>query len=114
LRKNILQYYILSVAYILFMSSLSPAQSENHFEILKYEIDEVKIEFKGSKSFDTDDIIKIIKSGSEEYFDRSEFILDAERIEKFYFDNGFLDAFVDTSLTFDHNNLDVIVDIYYS
>jgi len=90
------------------MSSLSPAQSENHFEILKYEIDEVKIEFKGSKSFDTDDIIKIIKSGSEEYFDRSEFILDAERIEKFYFDNGFLDAFVDTSLTFDHNNLDVI------
>ena len=90
------------------MSSLSPAQSENHFEILKYEIDEVNIEFKGSKSFDTDKIIRIIKSSSEEYFDRSEFILDAERIEKFYFDNGFLDAFVDTSLTFDHINLDVI------
>lgn len=90
------------------MSSLSPAQNENQFEILNYEIDEVNIEFKGTKSFDTDQILRIIKSSEEEYFVRSEFILDAERIKKFYFDNGFLDAYVDTSLSFDHNDLEVI------
>jgi len=73
----------------------------------RYEIDDVKIEFKGSQSFDNDKILDVTKSNTEEYFDREEFVLDAERIERFYFDNGFWDVEVDTLLVMNHKDIEV-------
>ena len=91
----------------MFLSSYLLAQNETKFEIEKYEIEDVKIEFKGTQSFDDDKILDVTKSSNEEYFDREEFVLDAERIERFYFDNGFWDVKVDTSLVMNHKDIEV-------
>ena len=105
--KKTFQYQILIIANLLFLSSYLLAQNETKFEIEKYEIEDVKIEFKGTQSFDDDKILDVIKSSNEEYFDREEFVLDAERIERFYFDNGFWDVIVDTSLVMNHKDIEV-------
>jgi len=61
--------------------------------------DEINITFKNTKSFDDEEIQAIIKTGNAEFFNYDDFALDIIRIEKFYFDNGFFDAEVDTATT---------------
>jgi outer membrane protein assembly factor BamA len=79
------------------------AQSEE-FEFRKYKLDDVKFEFSNSHIFDKDDINNLIKTGKEKYFDYNEFCMDILRIEKFYFDNGYIDASVDTNITINETN----------
>lgn len=76
-----------------------------------YEIDDINIEIKGIKSFDTDVLKNIIASSEGEVFDMITYIKDVERIKKYYFDRGFFDAVVDTHIVYD--NEDVEVDEYF-
>lgn len=66
---------------------------------VKLKLDNVEINFAGTETFSSSEIYNIIKTGSDDYFNAEEFSLDVQRIEKFYFDNGFIDAYVDTSTT---------------
>ncbi|MBS1517115.1 MAG: BamA/TamA family outer membrane protein [Bacteroidetes bacterium] len=63
-----------------------------------YEIDEVNIIFKSGSTFQESTIKGLLASRSGDVFDMTTYLLDVERIKKYYFDNGFFDADVDTSL----------------
>ena len=79
------------------LTQISFSQDDDEALLNKLKLDKVKIEFKGSENFSSSEIYNIIKTGSTEYFNAEEYLLDLQRIEKFYFDNGFIDAFIDTS-----------------
>ena len=81
----------------LFYSNFILAQVNENPELITYKIDDVNIEFKETKSFNEGDIVNLIKTPKLKYFDRDEYAVDVQRIEKYYFDNGYIDAFVDTT-----------------
>ncbi len=89
-----------SILILLFASCLSFAQEDDEPVLQKVKIADASIEFKGDNAFDRDQISAIIKTGNSDYFNYEDFVLDIKRIEKFYFDNGYFDAFVDTSTTY--------------
>lgn len=60
-------------------------------------LQEVQFKFNGSKSFDESVLEGIINTTKSDNFLRSEFYTDSKRIQRFFFDNGFLDSQVDTS-----------------
>lgn len=97
----------------LFLSSFSyNVFSQSDLKTINnYEIDDIHIVFKGIKTFTEDDIKNILASSEGDVFDMSVYILDAERIRKFYFDNGFFDAVVDTHVVY--NNEDIEADEYF-
>lgn len=88
-----------SILILLFASYLTFAQEDEESVSQKIKVKDTEIDFNGGNSFDRDQIAAIIKTGNSDYFNFEDFILDIKRIEKFYFDNGYFDAFVDTSLT---------------
>lgn len=71
---------------------------DDELDYKKYKLDELIIEFKNSHNFEEDDIEMLIKTSKAKYFEYNEFCTDILRIEKFYFDNGYIDASVDTSI----------------
>ncbi len=105
--------YLLFV--ILFVLTLGTSFSQDDDEpiIKNFTIDEVEIEFKNQNSFSKNEILNIIKTGNSDLFNQEEFVLDMQRIEKFYFDNGYIDAFIDTSSTINQNKRRNIRKIFY-
>lgn len=83
--------------FLLITGSIVIAQNED-IDYKKFKLDEVIFEFRGTQSFNNNDINALIKTGKSKYFDYPEFCSDILRIEKFYFDNGFIDASVDTAI----------------
>lgn len=105
MREN---FYILLILF-LFYSSFIFSQVNDNPELKTYKIDDVNIEFKETKNFSESDIENLIKTPKMKYFDRDEFSIDIQRIEKFYFDNGYIEAFIDTSTTTDEEKALVVV-----
>jgi outer membrane protein assembly factor BamA len=93
--------------FLLIFSAYSYSQDEE-LEFKKYKLDELKIEFVNSHIFDNDDIDNLIKTGKGKYFEYNEFCTDILRIEKFYFDNGYIDATVDTNITINDERKEII------
>lgn len=89
-----------------FSYALLFAQDEE-FELKKYKLDDLKIEFVNSHIFDENEIDNLVKTGKEKYFDYNEFCTDILRIEKFYFDNGYIDASVDTNITINETDKEI-------
>lgn len=73
------------------------SQDELESELKKLKIKGVNFTFEGTSSFDVDELSSLISTPKNEYFNPENFASDILRIEKFYFDNGFIDAFVDTT-----------------
>jgi outer membrane protein assembly factor BamA len=63
----------------------------------KYETDEIEIVFKKTESFDDAALLDILLLPKEKYFNPVTLQEDKQRLSKFYFDNGFFDAIVDTA-----------------
>jgi len=63
-------------------------------------LDKVEFKFLSGQTFDESILEGIISIPKAEYFLTSDFYTDSKRIQKYYFDNGFLDAVVDTSSVF--------------
>ena len=96
----ILKNFTIIIIYFLFLLlNSSFAQDEDEVVLKSFKIDDVDIEFKTTETFSVSEIKNIIKTGNSDYFNYEDFVIDKKRIEKFYFDNGFFDAFVDTSST---------------
>jgi len=64
---------------------------------LVLKLQDVEFNFKDKQSFETSVLEGIINTTKSDFFLRSDFYTDSKRIQKFLFDNGFLDAQVDTS-----------------
>jgi outer membrane protein insertion porin family len=79
--------------------SHSVFSQDDELDFKKYKLDDLVIEFKSSHVFDEGDIEALIKTGKSKTFEYNEFCTDILRIEKFYFDNGFIDASVDTNIS---------------
>jgi outer membrane protein insertion porin family len=69
---------------------------ESETEITEYVIEGVYIQFTNTASFEEDDILAILQTPKSEFYNPQEIDLDIRRIDKFYFDNGFFDARIDT------------------
>ena len=103
--RKFLQYLIIFFIYPL----TTFPQDGDDITLIKLKIDNVEINFSGTETFSSAEIYNIIKTGSDDYFNAEEFSLDVQRIEKFYFDNGFIDAFVDTSTSIDSKSSEITV-----
>lgn len=86
------------ILFLLFFTTGIAFSQDDELDFKKYELDELVIEFKNSHNFEEKDIENLIKTGKSNTFVYSEFCTDILRIEKFYFDNGFIDASVDTNI----------------
>ncbi|MCE1165139.1 MAG: BamA/TamA family outer membrane protein [Bacteroidetes bacterium] len=82
---------------MLSLSCLAFAQEDDEPVLSKMKVSGADIEFKGNNAIDKSRIASIIKTGNSDYFSSEDFVMDIKRIEKFYFDNGYFDAFVDTA-----------------
>lgn len=78
----------------------------------KVETGDIKFVFKKSESFTDAALLDIMLLPREKYFNRINLEEDLQRLNKFYFDNGFFDAFIDTSTVY--NKSDEQVDIKFT
>ena len=101
-----MKIFIQILLFILFTSHFAFPQNDE-IDLKKYEIDKIVIEYTGTQSFDEGEIKALLKTGKTKYFDYVEFCSDILRIEKYYFDNGFIDATVDTSITINNDKKEV-------
>jgi outer membrane protein assembly factor BamA len=69
-----------------------------------YHIDDIEVVFKDNSSFESETILLNIASARGGYFHPDVIALDARRIQKFYFNKGFLKAVVDTSIIYDNED----------
>jgi len=107
-------YYTKYTIFILLFLVLFPeivSSQDDVKTVNNYEIDDINIEFKGIKTFSEDDLKNILASSEGDVFDMLTYIQDTERIKKFYFDNGFFDAEVDTHIVYINEDLEV--DLYF-
>jgi len=94
--NNFLRLFLITGILFLY-TGMSECQEDTSVEG-NYEIDDINIKFIESSTFDESTIKGLLASKSGDYFDMTTFLLDVERIKKYYFDNGFFDAEVDTGL----------------
>ncbi len=76
-----------------------------------YTVDGIDFIFKTTKSFDKTDLEPIMNLPKTKSFSEVELEQDRLRIKKFYFDNGFFDAVVDTSTAYDEADHSVDITI---
>jgi outer membrane protein assembly factor BamA len=74
---------------------------ENEFGI---KLNNFEITFSGTASFNKSQIEVLIKTGTTDYLDLTELSDDILRIKKFYFDKGYFDTEVDTSLSINYKS----------
>jgi len=93
------KYLILFCLILSYSSVFSQDNQEDPGTPKNYNIQlqEVEFKFNGTQSFEESLLEGIISIPKSEGFLTSEFYTDSKRIQKFYFDNGFLDAKVDTT-----------------
>lgn len=73
-------------------------------------VDEVNFKFKDGDAFSEGDLSGIIFTKPGEEFNADELPLDMQRIEKFYFDNGYFDARVDTLFQYNDDTTEISVE----
>ena len=76
-----------------------------------YEIDDINIKFTGLKTYEESDLKNLLASKEGVDFDLETYMKDVERLKKYYFDNGFFDAEVDTNLVI--NKKDEEIDLNF-
>jgi outer membrane protein insertion porin family len=86
----------------------SPLKSSH---LSAYSLDDIEFIFKTTKSFDDEDIENIMNLPKQGKFSLLELEQDRLRIKKFYFDNGFFDAVIDTSTSYNNEDQSVVVSI---
>ncbi len=71
------------------------------------EVENINVNFQDGKTFDESTIKNLLASKEGEPFDIGTYLLDVERVKKFYFDNGFFDTAVDTGIVINKKDLEV-------
>lgn len=81
--------FIFALLIFVLTGSISIAQK-------KYETGDIEYEFKKTENFTTTALSDILLLPKEKYFNRINLEEDIQRLNKFYFDNGFFDVIIDT------------------
>lgn len=76
---------------MLFLNPLTPYSQQ------QLQTGDIDFEFKTTESFSSQALEDILILPKEKYFNRINLADDLQRLNKFYFDNGFFDALIDTS-----------------
>ena len=78
-----------------------------------FKISDIEVILPENSFFKEKDILSIIQTGRTSTFSFQEFDLDMRRIDKFFFDNGFFDAEIDTNLLIntEEKKIDIIFKI---
>src|SRR6188768_724078 len=74
-----------------------------------YEIDEVKFKHTDKKSFEDGQLEDAVAITKSEIYNQKLIAGDILKLQRFYFDNGFFDASVDTSVTINFEDQEAIV-----
>lgn len=94
--KNIkFSNYNIKFVFILFFLLFSANVYAQHL----LEVDEVKFRFKGTKTFDEGILTDAVAISKSELFNINTVTEDIKKLKKFYFDNGFFDAVIDTTIS---------------
>jgi outer membrane protein insertion porin family len=75
----------------------------------RVETGDVDFEFKKTETFDKTSLSEILSLPREKYFNRLNLADDLQRLNKFYFDNGFFDALIDTATSYDSDDKEMNV-----
>lgn len=108
--KRFTDLFIIFLVLYLILNSLCYGQDNDNGnnDEKKIEIDEINIKINGKKIFEESFLKNIIASREGDGFLLSTYLLDAERLKKYYFDNGFFNATVDTNLIYNKVDNEVI------
>lgn len=107
---SFLKHFVTFCLLLLFTAAYSQDTEEdiNTPKNYRLTLQEVQFKFTDKQSFETSVLEGIINTTKSPDFLRSEFYTDSKRIQKFYFDNGFLDAQIDTSSQYGDDSTQVI------
>lgn len=70
----------------------------------KIETGDINFNFKKTETFDSGTLEEILLLPKEKYFNRTNLADDLQRLNKYYFDNGFFEVLIDTSTSFDKDD----------
>jgi outer membrane protein assembly factor BamA len=107
---SFLKHFVTFCLLFLFTTAYSQDTEEdiNTPKNYRLTLQEVQFKFTDKQSFETSVLEGIINTTKSPDFLRSEFYTDSKRIQKFYFDNGFLDAQIDTSSQYGDDSTQII------
>lgn len=91
---------------IVFLCSANASSQDENGEA--FEIDDIDIQYTDTESFSSEIIQGIMSLKKGDYFDYEIFRQDVERVKKFYFDNGFFDVSVDTTVFYKPKGKEII------
>ncbi|MCC6866913.1 MAG: BamA/TamA family outer membrane protein [Ignavibacteria bacterium] len=97
-------FFLITVIFLLFTSDDVLYSQE-----VKYETGDLKFEFRKTESFTDAALLDILLLPREKFFNRINLEEDLQRLNKFYFDNGFFDAIIDTSTSVDKDDNEIDV-----
>ena len=75
----------------------------------KIETGDIDFDFKKTETFDKTALSDILSLPREKYFNRLNLADDLQRLNKFYFDNGFFDALIDTATSYNADDKEMNV-----
>ena len=84
-------------------------EGPEEIEDLSWEVSEIKFSFQKTQSFKDEELNNIIAATSGSDLNINTVINDVIILKKFYFDNGFFNAIVDTVLNFNKEDREVVI-----
>ena len=109
--------YSLTILCLIIFHSVSFSQNDSDGEedngsnivIVRFEIDEINMKFRDTKSFDDSFLKDLISERNGDDFDIAIYLQDVERLKKYYFDNGFFDIVIDTGVVYNSKDEEAVV-----
>ncbi len=71
---------------------------------IRYEIDNIEFKYTGAQTLDEGMLLAIMESPKNKYYKQEILAMDMKRLKKFYFDNGFFNAEVDTAVAYNNDD----------
>ena len=100
--KQKLLYYII-LCYFCFLPENSFSQLLN--------IDDIKFTYKDTKTFEEDVLLSALGLNESDIYNPQILSENIYKLEKFYFDNGFFDAKIDTAVKYDYADEEVFINV---
>ncbi len=91
----------------IFLAILPALAQEDNKEEESYKISDIEIILKSETDISKSDIEQILQLKNLKYFNYTDFELDIRRIDKYFFDNGYFDAQIDTQLVINKEDKEV-------
>jgi len=94
LRINLYKIFLTIAAFCTFYCSAGNLHAQQIWEV-----DEIEFSFKGKQTFEDSELKDATAISKSKVYDKDIVIADIQKLKKFYFDNGFFDVEIDTSIS---------------